>query len=62
MTSLEHTKRVTPKHPSGKRLYEVADVVLDNRAPFGDSTLEFPGGIPVGRGVAPSPPRSSPSC
>ena len=48
VTSLEHTKRVTPKHPSGKRLYEVADVVLDNRAPFGDSTLEFPGGIPVG--------------
>ena len=48
VTSLEHTKRVTPKHPSGKRLYEVADVVVDNRAPFGDSTLEFPGGIPVG--------------
>jgi uncharacterized phosphosugar-binding protein len=48
VTSLEHTKQVAPKHPSGKRLYEVADVVLDNRAPFGDSTLEFPGGIPVG--------------
>ncbi|MEO6504534.1 MAG: SIS domain-containing protein [Terrimesophilobacter sp.] len=48
VTSLAHTTRVTPKHPSGKRLYEIADVVLDNRAPFGDSTLEFPGGIPVG--------------
>ncbi|HEY9477772.1 MAG TPA: SIS domain-containing protein [Microbacteriaceae bacterium] len=48
VTSLEHTKQVAPKHPSGKRLYEVADVVLDNRAPFGDSTLQFPGGIPVG--------------
>jgi uncharacterized phosphosugar-binding protein len=48
VTSLEHTARVAPKHPSGKRLSEVADVVLDNRAPFGDSTLQFPGGIPVG--------------
>lgn len=48
VTSLEHTTRVAPKHPSGKRLSEIADVVLDNRAPFGDSTLEFPGGIPVG--------------
>ena len=48
VTSLEHTKQVAPKHPSGKRLSEVADVVLDNRAPFGDSTLQFPGGIPVG--------------
>lgn len=48
VTSLEHTKLVEPKHPSGKRLYEVADVVLDNLAPYGDSTVELLGGIPVG--------------
>ncbi|TAM69556.1 MAG: sugar isomerase domain-containing protein [Microbacteriaceae bacterium] len=48
VTSLEHTMRVEPKHASGKRLCEVADVVLDNRAPFGDATIELPGGIPVG--------------
>jgi uncharacterized phosphosugar-binding protein len=48
LTSLEHTMRVTPKHPSGKRLSEVADIVIDNLAPFGDSSLELEGGIGVG--------------
>lgn len=48
VTSLEHTAAVQPKHPSGKRLSEVADVVIDNRAPYGDATLEGPGGIGVG--------------
>jgi len=40
VTSLEHTAAVVPKHPSGKRLSEIADVVLDNRAPYGDSTID----------------------
>jgi uncharacterized phosphosugar-binding protein len=48
VTSLDHTMKVTPKHPSGKRLSEVADVVIDNLAPFGDSTLSLEGGIGVG--------------
>lgn len=44
VTSLEHTNTVAPKHPSGKRLAEIADVVIDNLAPFGDAT------VPVGDG------------
>lgn len=48
VTSLDHTNRVQPKHTSGKRLSEVADIVIDNLAPFGDSTLELEGGIGVG--------------
>ena len=48
VTSMDHTMKVTPKHPSGKRLSEVADIVIDNLAPFGDSTLELEGGIGVG--------------
>lgn len=48
VTSLQHTSRVEPKHPSGKRLSDVADVVIDNGAPFGDVTLELPGGMGVG--------------
>lgn len=48
VTSLDHTNRVQPKHPSGKRLSEVADIVIDNLAPFGDSTLTLEGGIGVG--------------
>lgn len=39
VTSLEHTARVTPKHPSGQRLSEIADIVIDNLAPYGDATL-----------------------
>jgi uncharacterized phosphosugar-binding protein len=48
VTSLEHTMRVQPKHPSGKRLSEIADVVIDNLAPYGDATLEVQGGIAAG--------------
>ncbi|MFE6971897.1 sugar isomerase domain-containing protein [Isoptericola sp. NPDC057653] len=48
VTSLEHTRAVEPKHPSGKRLSDVADVVLDNRAPYGDTTLDLGDGIEVG--------------
>jgi uncharacterized phosphosugar-binding protein len=48
VTSFEHTMAVEPKHASGKRLRDVADVALDNRAPFGDATLELAGGVPVG--------------
>ena len=42
VTSLEHTNAVEPKHPSGRRLSEIADVVIDNLAPYGDSTLTLP--------------------
>ncbi len=48
VTSFDHTAKVTPKHPSGKRLKEVADIAIDNLAPFGDSTLELEGGMGVG--------------
>jgi uncharacterized phosphosugar-binding protein len=44
ITSVEHTARVAPRHPSGKRLAEVADVVLDNGAPYGDALLSLRGG------------------
>lgn len=48
VTSLEHTNGVKPKHPSGKRLSEIADIVIDNLAPYGDTTLQLEGGIGVG--------------
>jgi len=48
VTSLEHTAQVAPKHPSGQRLSEVADVVIDNLAPYGDATLALHGGVAVG--------------
>lgn len=48
VTSLEHTNAVEPKHASGKRLSDVADIVIDNLAPFGDATLDLAQGIKVG--------------
>jgi uncharacterized phosphosugar-binding protein len=39
ITSMAHTSRVTSRHPSGLRLFELADVVLDNGAPYGDAVL-----------------------
>jgi uncharacterized phosphosugar-binding protein len=48
VTSLQHTAKVRPKHSSGLRLSEVADVVIDNLAPYGDATLALPGGVAVG--------------
>ena len=44
ITSLSHTRAVPAGHPSGKKLADIADVVLDNAAPTGDALLELPGG------------------
>lgn len=43
VTSLEASKRLTPKHKDGKNLYAYGDVVLDNQVGDGDATLEMPG-------------------
>ena len=43
VTSLEASKKLKSKHSSGKNLYEVADYVLDNRVPEGDSSIVVPG-------------------
>ncbi|MBC9713139.1 SIS domain-containing protein [Streptomyces sp. TRM66268-LWL] len=44
ITSMEHTRSVPALHPSGKRLADLADVVLDNGAPSGDAILPLPDG------------------
>lgn len=44
VTSLEHSRSAESRHPSGKKLYELADIVIDNCGPFGDALLEMPGG------------------
>jgi uncharacterized phosphosugar-binding protein len=48
ITSVEHSTRVEPRHESGKRLADLADVTLDNGAPFGDTLLALPDGGSVG--------------
>ncbi|MFC4115913.1 sugar isomerase domain-containing protein [Nonomuraea zeae] len=44
LTSVEHSTRMTSRHPSGGKLLDLADVVLDNGAPYGDAILDLPGG------------------
>ncbi|WP_030663227.1 sugar isomerase domain-containing protein [Streptomyces cellulosae] len=44
ITSLTHTRAVPAGHVSGKKLADLADVVLDNAAPRGDALLGLPGG------------------
>jgi uncharacterized phosphosugar-binding protein len=47
ITSLEHSRSVGSRAPSGSRLFEVADVVIDNLGRIGDAamTLEVGGEI-----------------
>ncbi|SHH44911.1 sugar isomerase domain-containing protein [Sporanaerobacter acetigenes] len=43
LTSLKHSKNCESRHESGKRLFELADLVIDNCAPKGDGLLDFDG-------------------
>jgi len=51
VTSLAHSRASRPGHSSGRRLFEVADVVLDNCAVEGDAMVPVAGlQTPVGPG------------
>jgi uncharacterized phosphosugar-binding protein len=41
LTSVNHSSQEPSRHPSGKRLFELADIVLDNRGVFGDAIVQF---------------------
>ncbi len=43
VTSREYSEAVTSRHPSGKKMHDFADIVLDNKAPKGDAVLESKG-------------------
>lgn len=43
VTSMEHSRKSTSYHSSGKRLFEVVDLVLDNCVPEGDALVEVAG-------------------
>jgi len=42
VTSMDHTTRISSRHSSGKLLYQLADVVIDNGGMFGDAALDLP--------------------
>ena len=39
LVNLRHSQNVSSRHPSGKRLFEVCDVVLDNGGCIGDASV-----------------------
>ena len=43
MTNLEQSRNTTSRHPSGKKLYECADCIIDTCVPSGDATLDLDG-------------------
>jgi uncharacterized phosphosugar-binding protein len=43
MISMEYARAVEPVHSSGKMLYEIADLVLDNCAPAAEAMLDVEG-------------------
>jgi len=43
LTSLTYSMEVTSRHPSGKRLFEVCDLVIDNCGCYGDASIALPG-------------------
>ncbi|MBQ6492276.1 MAG: sugar isomerase domain-containing protein [Erysipelotrichaceae bacterium] len=43
ITSMKHTLAEQPRHPSGKKLYEFGDIVIDNCGPHGDALIKTDG-------------------
>jgi uncharacterized phosphosugar-binding protein len=43
VTTLAHSRLVPAAHPSGKRLFEIADVTIDNCGVPGDALVRIPG-------------------
>ncbi|WP_233508262.1 sugar isomerase domain-containing protein [Spongiactinospora gelatinilytica] len=48
ITSVRHSTAMPSRHPSGHKLLDLADVVLDNGAPYGDAVMPLPGGSSTG--------------
>ncbi len=49
ITNLEQSRASAARHPLGKRLFELADVAVDNSVPPGDALMTLPGlDYPVG--------------
>jgi len=49
--SVEHGRRAVSRHPSGQRLIDIADVVIDNCTPLGDAMIHVEGlEYPIGPG------------
>jgi uncharacterized phosphosugar-binding protein len=43
VTSLDHSRATSSRHPSGRKLAEIADIVIDNASLAGDAAVEIDG-------------------
>ena len=43
LTSMKHSSSCTSRHKSGKKMYEIADVTIDNCAEIGDASFKVEG-------------------
>ncbi|MFN8518135.1 MAG: SIS domain-containing protein [Chloroflexota bacterium] len=43
VTSLDHGRATASRHPSGRKLAEIADVTIDNCSPAGDAAVDIEG-------------------
>ena len=51
ITSMDYTTQVQSRHPSGRNLYELCDLVIDNHCPYGDALIPLQtDGLRVGPG------------
>lgn len=41
LTNMDHSSKAISRHTSGKKLYEIADLVLDNCGVYGDAILSY---------------------
>ena len=48
LTNLTHSSAVSPRNAMNRRLFETADLVLDNKGVLGDACVEGPGGRMAG--------------
>lgn len=48
ITAVSHSKSVPARHSSGKKLYELGDVVIDTQGVIGDAAIELPDGLRSG--------------
>ena len=51
ITAMEYTKYLEASHPSGKKLYQIADLVIDNKGVPGDAALKIED---LGQRIAPT--------
>ena len=51
LTNIRHSSSGASRHKSGKRLFEIADIVLDNMGCIGDASIHFE---EIGRNAAPT--------